>query len=144
MMEQDSIRLLRECDAGVKMGIDSIEETLDRVQDSKLRDLLQRSRKHHMELSKEIGALLDQSGDLGKDPSLMARGMSKMKTEWKLAMEPNDQTVAELITEGCDMGVRSLGRYLNEYAAAENEPRRLARQVIEAEEELRDGLKSFL
>lgn len=143
-MEQDSIRLLRECDAGVKMGIDSIEETLDRVQDGKLRALLQRSRKHHMELGKEIGVLLDECGDLGKDPSLMARGMSKMKTEWKLAMEPNDQTIATLITEGCDMGVRSLARYLNEYAAAEAEPRRLAREVIDAEEELRDSLQNFL
>ena len=143
-MEQDSIRLLRECDAGVKMGIDAIEETLDRVQSTKLRALLQRSRKHHMELGKEIGAMLDAANDLGKDPSMMARGMSKMKTEWKLAMEPNDQTIATLITEGCDMGVRSLAKYLNQYQAAETEPRRLAQDVIDAEEELRDSLQSFL
>ena len=143
-MEQDSIRLLRECDAGVKMGIDSIEETMDRVQDEKLLELLQRSRKHHMELGKEIGVMLDQSGDQGKDPSMMARGMSKMKTEWKLAMEPDDKTIAALITEGCDMGVRSLAKYLNQYKAAETEPRRLAREVIDAEEELRDELRNFL
>ena len=29
MVEQDTIRLLRECDAGVKMGISSIDDVLD-------------------------------------------------------------------------------------------------------------------
>lgn len=67
-----------------------------------------------------------------------------MKTEWKLAMEPDDKTIAELITAGCDMGVRSLAKYLNQYKAAEAEPRRLAREVIDAEEELRDELRNFL
>ena len=32
MIEQDTIKLLRECDAGVKMGISSIEDVLDHVQ----------------------------------------------------------------------------------------------------------------
>ena len=31
MIEQDTVRLLRECDAGITMGIDSIEDVLDRV-----------------------------------------------------------------------------------------------------------------
>ena len=31
MVEQDTIRLLRECDAGVKMGVSSIEDVLDNV-----------------------------------------------------------------------------------------------------------------
>ena len=33
MIEQDTIKLLRECDAGVKMGISSIDDVLDDVRD---------------------------------------------------------------------------------------------------------------
>lgn len=143
-MEQDSIRLLRECDAGVKMGVGTIEETLDSAESGKLRALLRRSRTHHQELGKEIGRLLDAAGDEGKDPSLMAQSMSRVKTDFKLAMHPDDRTVANLITEGCDMGVRSLGRYLNEFAAAEPDAVEIARRLIDAEEELREGLKEFL
>ena len=40
MIEQDTIKLLRECDAGVKMGISSIEDVLDHVQADKLRKRL--------------------------------------------------------------------------------------------------------
>ena len=31
MIEQDTIKLLRECDAGIKMGISSIDDVLDHV-----------------------------------------------------------------------------------------------------------------
>ena len=31
MIEKDTIRLLRECDAGIKMGVASIDEVLDNV-----------------------------------------------------------------------------------------------------------------
>ena len=143
-MEQDSIRLLRECDAGVKMGVGTIENTLQYADSGKLRALLQRSRVHHLELGKQIGLLLDEANDEGKSPGTMAKGMSMLKTTVKLGLNPTDQTVATLITEGCEMGVRSLGRYLNEYAAAEPPARRIAQRLIEAEEELRDELRAFL
>ena len=38
MIEQDTIRLLRECDAGVNMGISSIEEVIDKVKSENLRN----------------------------------------------------------------------------------------------------------
>ena len=36
MVEPDTIKLLRECDAGIKMGISSIEEVLEYVHEKKL------------------------------------------------------------------------------------------------------------
>ena len=36
MIEQDTIRLLRECDAGIKMGVSSIDEVLDYVNSDEL------------------------------------------------------------------------------------------------------------
>ena len=32
MIEQDTIRLLRECDAGIQMGVSAIDDVLERVQ----------------------------------------------------------------------------------------------------------------
>ena len=40
MIESDTIKLLRECDAGIKMGIESINEVLKYVDDSRLHDVL--------------------------------------------------------------------------------------------------------
>ena len=36
MIEQDTIKLLRECDAGVKMGVSSIDDVLGQVRSGAL------------------------------------------------------------------------------------------------------------
>ena len=54
MIEQDTIRLLRECDAGVKMGTASMEEVLDRVENDQFREYLKSSRAEHEALNTEI------------------------------------------------------------------------------------------
>ena len=38
---EDTIRLLRECDAGIKMGTSSIREVLPAAEDRKLKQMLQ-------------------------------------------------------------------------------------------------------
>ena len=37
MVEQDTIKLLRECDAGIKMGVSSIDEVLQYIKSDTLR-----------------------------------------------------------------------------------------------------------
>ena len=108
MIEQDTIRLLRECDAGVKMGTASMEEVLDRVENDQFREYLKSSRAEHEALNTEIESLLDRYHDEGKEPGPIAKGMSWMKTNLKLGMDGSDRTIAALMTDGCGMGVKTL------------------------------------
>ena len=62
----------------------------------------------------------------------------------KLSMNDSDNTVADLITQGCDMGVKSLHKYLNQYSNAEQPATSICRDLIDIEEKLRDGLKKYL
>ena len=80
MVEQDTINLLRECDAGVKMGISSIGDVLDDVSAKELRKLLTDCKEDHETLEKELRGLLDRYQDDGKEPNPMAKGMSWLKT----------------------------------------------------------------
>ena len=144
MIEQDTIKLLRECDAGVKMGIASIDDVMGKVQSHKLVDFLNDCRIEHEDLRELIEKMLDEYGDDGKNANPIAAGMSKMKTEFKLAVEHSDETIADLMTDGCNMGVKSLNRYLNEYAAAEERAKDICKKLIKLEEKLRDQMKSYL
>ena len=144
MIEKDTVRLLRECDAGIKMGVKSICDVMDHVKSRELRELLHACKDRHDELDKELQELLGQYGDEGKEPSLMAEAMSKIKTEMKLQMKHTDQTVADLMTDGCDMGVKSLSRYLNQYAAADEKSKDLAKRLIALEADLAVDLRDFL
>ena len=149
MIEQDTIRLLRECDAGIKMGISSIDDVLDYVHDDSFRGDLTRCRKGHEKLQEEIVGLLHEFHDEGKDPNPVAKGMSWMKTNVKLSMDKmtgseSDRTVADLITDGCNMGVKSLSRYLNQYEAADERSKDITKRLIKEEEQLAVDVRGFL
>ncbi len=144
MIEQDTIRLLRECDAGVKMGVASIDDVLDDVKSRSLRQYLENCRNEHVELSKEINVLLENYQDEGKEPNPMAKGMSHMKTTMKIAFEKSDETIADLITDGCNMGVKSLNKYLNEYEAASEVSKDICKRLINLEEKLAVDIRDYL
>ena len=70
--------------------------------------------------------------------------MAWLKTNWKLTVRPGDATVADLIVDGCNMGVKSLTRYQNQFPAASVHARALAGQLIDAEEQLSNELRRYL
>ncbi len=144
MVEQDTIKLLRECDAGVKMGISSIEEVLDVVSDEGLKGKLTKCRQEHSKLDSEIQGQLDKYQDEGKDPAPVAKGMSWMKTNVMLAMNESDETVADLMTDGCNMGVKSLNKYLNKYKAADEVSKDITKRLINLEEKLAVDIRQYL
>lgn len=144
MIEQDTIKLLRECDAGVKMGISSINDVISYVADDEFKKALSESKEEHLELDREINEQLLRYKDEGKDPNPVAKGMSWIKTNVMLAMNESDKTVADLMTDGCNMGVKSLNKYLNEYKAADEVSKDITKRLIKIEEKLSDQVRKFL
>ena len=144
MIEHDTVRLLRECDAGVKMGISSLDDVLPYVKSNTLKNYLSQCKKEHQSLGSEIDSRLDKFHDDGKDPNPIAKGMSWLKTGVKLGLNESDQTIANLITDGCNMGVKSLNRYLNEYEAADEISKDITKRLINLEEKLTVDIRSFL
>ena len=144
MIEQDTIRLLRECDAGVKMGVASIEDVLEYVKSESLKKFLITCKDEHNKLDTEIQTLLAEYKDAGKDPNPIAKGMSWMKTNFKLSMEPSDSMIADLMTDGCNMGVKSLNKYLNQYEAAEEKTKDITKRLINLEEKLAVDIRKYL
>ena len=144
MIQEDTIKLLRECNAGIKMGVDSIDEILDETTDRMLIKMLRETMDEHKRLGSETHRLLNRYGDEGKDPNPLAKSMSWIKTNVMMAVDAGDNTIADLITDGCNMGVKSLSRYLNKYEAADEESKNIAKQLIACEAGLAEGLRAYL
>lgn len=144
MIEPDTIKLLRECDAGIKMGVTSIEDVLEYVHDQTFKQFLITCKNEHDKLKDEIEILLNQYHDDGKEPSAIAKSMSWIKTNTMLTINESDKTIADLITDGCNMGVKSLSKYLNQYQAADEKTKNIAKQLIKIEEKLAGDIRSFL
>lgn len=144
MIEQDTIRLLRECDAGIKMGISSLDDSVKYVKNPELKSILDESAKEHTKIKHDMQKLLDRYHDDGKEPPAMAKGMEWFKTNIKLAVDASDNAVAEFITDGCNMGIKSLSRYLNQYQAADEKSKDISKKLISTEEKLAVDIRQFL
>ena len=140
----DTVKLLRECDAGIKMGIESLKQVLDYVKDCKLKEMIQNSADKHESFQDEVTMLLREYGDEGKNPNPMAKGMSWLKTSMKMTMDSSDETVADLMVDGCNMGTKSLHKYLNQYSHATDKAKKLVEDVLKEEEGLAEKLREYL
>ena len=144
MKSIDTIKLLQECDAGTKMAVASIDNMLDKVGSQQLKNVLEESKSHHESLGNQIHDMLNEREAFEKEPNPIAKGRSRVKTGVKTTMESGDATIADLITDGCNMGIKSLHKYLNQYEKAEKNAKEMAKQIIEIEEKLRSEVAEYL
>ena len=61
-----------------------------------------------------------------------------------VALGRDDPTAAEVVADGCDLGVRHLCRSRNRYAGADHAAQYLTEQLIACQENLSVSLRAFL
>lgn len=144
MVNNDTIELLKECNAGIKMGISTIDGVMSRTTSNKLQSIMYDSREKHERLGNETSRLIQKYGDKTKEPNPVAKSMSWLKTNAKLMMDESDNTVSDLITDGCNMGVKSVNKYLNQYDGADEESKNIAKELIRIETELALEISPYL
>lgn len=144
MASEDTVKLLRECNSGIQMAVYSIKEIFDDVKDEHFKKVLTDTLKVHDELGNKTHSMLSQHGEETKEPNPIAKGMSWMKTNAKMMLDESDRVAADLITDGCNMGIKSLYRYLNQYKNADKDVKKLTEDIIREEETLRQNLRNYL
>lgn len=142
--ENDTVKILRECDSGVKMSVDSLNDAADRADNKELRDMLRSSISEHEQIGREINAMLEEKHASGKEPSMIAEAMSKIKIGAKMMVNDGDETTAKLMYDGCTMGVEKLSEYINMYPKAEPKAKNAAEKLIKCEQRLADALRQYL
>mgnify|MGYP000053262242 FL=1 len=144
MNNNDTIKLLCECDAGIKMGVTAIDEVMGGAKSDKMRQKLCEFKSEHETLKGETETELVKMGADIKEPSVMAKGMSWIKTNMQMAMDESDKTIANIMTDGCNMGIKNLNKYLNEYSEADSGARGIAKRLINLEERMTQEMSRYL
>ena len=144
MVERDTVRLLRECDSGIKMGITAIDEVIGHVKGGKMQSILRDSKHESERLQTDLQRVLHDYHDEGKDPNPVVQGMSWVKTNWEMLIDGTDSKIAELMMDGCNMGIKSLSRYMNQYKAADERSKDIAKRLISSEEKLSSDMRQYL
>ena len=144
MPNQDSIKLLNECNSGTKMAVESLNEVLEKVKNENLRNTLTTSLEEHKKFGDLTHQKLMEAHDSDKEPNPIAKAMSWMSTNVKLLTGDVDEKIADIVTDGCNMGIKSIAKYLNQNPAATSDIKDLANQLIKIEEKLLHELRPYL
>ena len=88
--------------------------------------------------------MLSKFGEADKEPPMMAQMMSTLKTNVKLMADDSDATVADLVTDGCNMGIKTLSKRVNECALADRHAHDTARKLIDLETDLLKQVRCYL
>lgn len=143
-MNDDTIKLLRECNAGCKSATNSMEQVMSYIKDTKLKDLITSYNEKHIRIGDNCHTLLNSVGEDEKDPAAMAKVMSWFSTEMKLMINDDDAKIAEIMIDGCNMGIKSLSRYLHQYKGADSESIHLTEKLIKIEQDFMKELLVYL
>ena len=142
--KNETINLLKEVNSGCKSATNSCEQVLPYVKDEKLKNLISQVNAQHVEIGDKCHDILNKMGEDEKDPPVIASAMSWFGTEMKLIMGADSAKIAGLMMDGCNMGIQSIGKYINEYPCADKEVNSLAKKLIKVEEDFMTSLKEYL
>lgn len=143
-VSQDTVELLKECDAGCKMAIDSMEQISKYVSDDKLKTIIQKYNGAHIKMEEDIHRLLNTIGEEDKEPNPIAKASSWIQSEVKMMMNCDSKQAAHLLTDGCNMGVKSLCEYQNQYKAADDKSVQMCEKLCDLETKMTYELRPFL
>ncbi len=144
MSEKETVNLLRECDAGIKMGISAIDDVMSHVKNKDFHDKMFGYKQEYLSLQSAALTLLDKHNAGGKDPDALSKGMAWMKTTFKLGINDTDASIADIMTDGCNMGVKTLNKFLNEYRDADDDAIDIANRLVELGERQVTEMRRYL
>lgn len=143
-MNEDTINLLKECNAGCKSATNSMEQVMEFVEDTELKKLIEKYNAPHIQIGESCTKLLNEVNEEEKDPTPMAKTFSWLSTEIKLTINNDTCKIAKILMDGCNMGIQSLSEYKNKYANASKESLDLTERLIKIEQDFMDELRAFL
>lgn len=143
-MNDDTKYLLKECNSGCKMAVESMNQVSGYATDEKLLHLLEEYKQKHREIEVASEKLLLAAGLDGKEPGVMASSFSWLSTEMKMLMKDDSRQIGKIMMDGCNMGIQSISECRNQYANADREACDIAKQLVRVEEEFMKELEVFL
>jgi len=143
-MNADTIALLKECDAGCKMGVESMKQVRSYAEEGRLLAVIDKYLGRHDDFGDKCHRLLNQAHETTQNPPVMASAFAKISTDVKLMMEKDSHKIAEILIDGCNMGVKSITENINKYDKADSESVALAKELVEMEQKMSRDLLQFL
>ena len=143
-MNDDTIKLLKECNSGCKSGTNSMEQVKPYIENERLKSIIDKYNDRHIKIGDECHKMLNVLHEKEMDPPASAKAFSWISTEVKLMMNNSAHEIADIMIDGCNMGIKSVSQYINKYKTASDESVDLAKKLVKTEQEFMNDLLGYL
>ncbi len=143
-MDKQTVTLLKECNAGCKMAVGSIDRIKEFLMNAELEQTLTAYKEQHKKLEEESSKLLAELGECGQQPDKIASAFSWITTEVKLLVKDDSTQIAKILMNGCNMGIQSISECMNKCPDASHDSVSLAKKLVKCEEKLMEDMKKYL
>lgn len=143
-MNTESIMLLKECNSGCKNATDAMEQVLPFIKEQNLKKLVEDYNRKHINIGDECHEQLNRVAEDEKDPPKITKAMAWIGTEIKLLIDDKSDKIAEILVDGCNMGIKSIAKFCNQYPNANSAAKDLAFELISIEQDFMNELLAYL
>ncbi|MBQ8719596.1 MAG: hypothetical protein IJY65_01010 [Clostridia bacterium] len=140
----DSVSLLQEACSGCKYAVSSINTALDYVKDEQMQRVIKKYDREHSELGERCRTLLKERGAKEKRQSAVPEVMSRLGINMRLSMNDSKSHVAEIMINGCNMGMKTLAKERNRHPNAASECVDLTNEIIALERSMMADMLKYL
>ena len=136
---------LDELNNGCAMGMDAIDNILDKVENNEFKKVLEDEYDKYKVIHQRIeDKYTDYSDEEPTETNAMNKAMTAMMTEMKLMTDHSDSKIAELLLQGTNMGIIEGKKLLNHKEHLDKEVESILKDFINMQEKSVETYKKFL
>lgn len=136
--------ILNEVNKGIKMGMDSISNISEKVQNPNLKNELQSEYNKYNEILNKVNEQLSKYDKFPKELNPMQKAMGWMSVEWNTMDDKSDSKISEMMLKGLNMGIIEGVKLLNNNPDADNETKNILVEFVKFQENTVEQLKKYL
>lgn len=136
--------ILNELNKGIKMGMDSISNVSEKVQDDRFKQDLKYQYDEYNKILNEVNNELTNYDDFPKELNPMQKAMGWMGVELNTISDKSNSKIAEMMIQGTNMGIIEGVKLLNQNPEADDEVKNVLNEFIKFQENTIEQLKKYL
>jgi len=136
--------ILNEINKGIKMGMDSISNISEKVQNPDLKNELQSEYNKYNEILNKVNEQLSKYDKFPKELNPMQKAMGWMSVEWNTMDDKSDSKISEMMLKGLNMGIIEGVKLLNNNPDVDTEIKNILDEFIKFQENTVEQLKKYL
>ena len=127
-----------------KMGVESINNIISRVQNGQIRDRMLQDKNTFDEIANSAADMIFKSGEKPEEKSIFSKFGAEIGAKMAIMNDHSTTRVAEMMMQGASCGIVEVTRAVKSAPTAKPEVQQVANHLIDLQEKIFQDYKQFL